>query len=278
MKDRQKKKDSEKNYLAIESYGVKLKIYCARQDILKEIEKRLDNILPVGLYKKIPHRKAVHTFSVRQSRKFEFVLFKGRKKIEFGNQKQIFLKYLDWQIRLTVAEFAVERVFLHAGVVAWKGKAIIIPAKSFGGKTTLVKTLTKLGAEYYSDEYAVLDEDGFVHPFPKMLSIRGEIDEFVQTDYPVEAFGGVQGIDPLPVGLVLITEFEKGAQWQPQVLSEGFGVMEMLSHTIPIRYNPKFALKVLNKTANRAIIVKTKRGEANDFALKLLSFFENNAF
>jgi hypothetical protein len=278
MKNLKDKKQSSENYLAIESYGVRLKIFCARRVLLEEIEKRIEKILPPGLYKKISHRTAVHTFSVRQNRDFEFVLFKGRKKIEYGNEKEIFLKYLDWQLRLTVAEFAVDRVFIHAGVVAWKGRAIIIPAKSFAGKTTLVKVLTKLGAQYYSDEYAVLDERGFVHPFPKMLSVRGEINDYSQTDYPVEAFGGVQGVEPLPVGLVLITEFEKGARWQPQMLSEGGGVMEMLSHTIPIRYNPKFALKVLNKTVNRAIIVKTKRGEANDFALKLLSFFENKAF
>jgi hypothetical protein len=33
----------------------------------------------------------------------------------------------------------------------------------------------------------------------------------------------------------------------------------------------------LNKTVNRAIIVKTKRGEAEEFAVKMLSFFENEA-
>jgi len=54
--------------------------------------------------------------------------------------------------------------------------------------------------------------------------------------------------------------------------------MELLSHTISIRYNPKFSLKVLNKTVNRAIIVKTKRGEAKKFAVKLLSFFENRVY
>ena len=168
----------------------------------------------------------------------------------------------------------VERI---AGVVGWHGKAIIIPARSFRGKTTLVKELTKVGAQYYSDEYAVLDEEGLVHPFPKMLSIRGFKDDYQQTDFSVESLGGVRGIVPLPVGMVLMTEFQKGAEWQPQILSEGFGVMEMLSHTIPIRYNPNFSLKVLNKTVNRAIIVKTKRGEAKDFAVKLLSFFENKA-
>lgn len=263
--------------IAFESFGVKLKIYCEREELLKEIESRIACILPEGFYRKISPRSAVHSFSVRQNKSYSYVLFKGRQKIEYGNAKELVLKYFDWQIRLAIAEFAVDRVFLHAGVVAWRGKAIIIPAKSFQGKTTLVSVLTKMGAQYYSDEYAVLDGEGFVHPFPKMLSVRGLKDKYQQTDLSVESLGGVKGTEPLPVGMILLTEFESGAEWQPQILSEGLGVMEMLSHTIPIRYNPKFSLKVLNKTANRAIIVKTKRGEAIDFAVKLLSFFENKA-
>jgi len=274
----QKNNHSQKNYIAIESFGVRIKIHAARKDVLEEIEARIARILPEGFYRKISPRRAVHSFSVRRNKSYEYVLYRGRRKIEYGNEREILLKYFDWQLRLTIAEFAVERVFLHAGVVAWKGKAIVIPAKSFQGKTTLVKELTKLGAQYYSDEYAVLDDAGFVHPFPKMLSIRGLEGEYQQTDYSVESLGGVKGIGPLPVGMVLMTEYESGAKWSPQILSEGAGVMEMLSHTIPIRYNPKFSLKVLNKTVNHAIIVKTKRGEAKDFAVKLLSFFENKAF
>jgi len=270
--------NSSNNYIAIESFGVKLSIFSARKDILEEVKDRLSRILPEELFQIISHRKAVHTFSIRSNNSAEFVLFKGRKKITYGNDRENFLKFVDWQIRLTIAEFAEARVFLHAGVVAWKEKAIILPAGSFQGKTTLVKELTKLGARYYSDEYAVLDEEGFVHPFPKMLSIRGLTDKYRQTDYAVETFGGRKGITPVPVGMILLTTFESGAEWDPELLSEGLGVIELLSHTIPIRYNPKFSLKVLNKTVNRAIIVKTKRGEAEEFAVKLLSFFENKAF
>jgi hypothetical protein len=267
--------DTQKKSIAIESFGVKVKIHAARKEVLEEIEARIERILPAGFYRKISPRRAVHTFSVRQSKSHEYVIYKGKQKIEFGNDRELVLKYLDWQVRLTIAEYASERVFLHAGVVAWKGRAIIIPAKSFQGKTTLVKVLTKMGAQYYSDEYAVLDEQGFVHPFPKMLSIRGFTDKYRQTDYAVETLGGISGTEPVPVGMILLTEFESGAEWKPQILSEGLGVLEMLSHTIPIRYNPKFSLKVLNKTVNHAIIVKTKRGEAKEFAVKLLSFFEN---
>ena len=274
---RKTSRDLGKDCLAIESFGVKLRIYCEREELLREIEERIGRILPEGFYRRIAPNSAVHKFSVRESKKFRYVLFKGSRKIEYGNEKEIVLKYFDWQLRLTIAEYAVDRVFLHAGVIGWRGKAIIMPAKSFGGKTTLVKVLTKMGAQYYSDEYAVLDEAGYVHPFPKMLSIRGQQDEYQQTDFSVESLGGVKGMEPLPVGMILITEYDSQAEWQPQILSDGLGVMEMLSHTIPIRYNPKFSLKVLNNTANHAIIVKTKRGEAKDFAVRLLSFFENKA-
>ena len=37
-----------------------------------------------------------------------------------------------------VAERATDYLFVHAGVVAWEGRAIVMPGASFAGKTTLV--------------------------------------------------------------------------------------------------------------------------------------------
>src|SRR5437870_1321145 len=53
--------------------------------------------------------------------------------------------------QLTIAEHAPGRVFVHAGVVGWNGKAILIPGMSQSGKTTLVRQLIRAGATYYSD-------------------------------------------------------------------------------------------------------------------------------
>src|SRR5213596_1413710 len=39
-------------------------------------------------------------------------------------------------LQLTVAEHARRRVFVHAGVVGWKDRAILIPGLSHSGKTT----------------------------------------------------------------------------------------------------------------------------------------------
>ncbi|MBS1793969.1 MAG: hypothetical protein JSS81_08950 [Acidobacteria bacterium] len=263
-------------FVCFEVYGVRLKVSCFSEGLMREIDDNLEFIFPVGLSGSKGTR-IERKISVRTSKNFRYVLFEGRKKLTYSNDKNPFINYFFGYLRRIVAEFAKSFVFLHAGVVGWKGKALILPGRSFGGKTTLVRELTKLGAKYYSDEYAVLDEAGLVHPFPKTLSVRGIVDDYQQVELPVEEFGGEKGVEPLAVGMILLTEYEQGAVWAPRYVNGGFGVLELLSHTIPIRYDPKFSLKVLNKTANRAIIVKSKRGEASDFALKLLSFFEKKA-
>jgi hypothetical protein len=109
-----------------------------------------------------------------------------------------------------------------------------------------------------------------------MLSMRGIIDDYVQMDIPVEEFGGVAGTKPIPVAMVVITEYKKNARWKPRRLSAGRGIMEILPHTLPIRNKPEFTLKVLNNLAEHAIITKTKRAEANETADLLLGFLRNS--
>src|SRR6266487_6853998 len=141
---------------------------------------------------------------------------------------------LESDLRLFVAEVARNRVFVHAGVVGWKGRAIVIPGRSFSGKSTLVAELVKAGATYYSDEYAVLDSRGRVHPFLKPLEIR-ENGDTRQTKVDVCDLGGQPGRKPLPVGIVLLTRFRDGASWRPRKLSAGKGVLELLSNTVSAR-------------------------------------------
>jgi hypothetical protein len=62
---------------------------------------------------------------------------------------------------------------IHAGVVSWNDRGIILPADSTHGKTTLVLELVRRGFKFLSDEMAALGRaDGRVHPFPRSLRIR----------------------------------------------------------------------------------------------------------
>jgi hypothetical protein len=173
------------------------------------------------------------------------------------------------QVRLHVAEHARRRVFVHAGVVAFEGEAILIPGRSLAGKTTLVAELLRRGATYYSDEFAVLDERGRVHPFPKTLSMRkpGEIS---QEEVPPEAFGASQGTEPLPVGLVLVGRFREGRRWRPRELSPGRAILALLDNAVAARRAPARVLATLEKVVARARVLKGDRGEASETAGRVL--------
>src|SRR4051794_11798184 len=74
------------------------------------------------------------------------------------------LDELESDLELFIAAQTRECMFVHAGVVSWRGRAIVLPGRSLSGKTTLVIELLKAGADYYSDEFAVFDAHGLIHP------------------------------------------------------------------------------------------------------------------
>ncbi|MFQ5556835.1 MAG: hypothetical protein ACE5GB_04920, partial [Acidimicrobiales bacterium] len=63
-------------------------------------------------------------------------------------------------------------LFVHAGVVEWRGVGIAVPGRSMTGKSTLVAAAVRAGAGYLSDEFAILDAGAAVHPYPRPLSLR----------------------------------------------------------------------------------------------------------
>ncbi len=184
-------------------------------------------------------------------------------------------RFFDSILRVSVGEMAPDRVFLHAGAVGWKGKSIIMPADSFKGKSTLVAELVRLGAEYYSDDFAVLDAEADLHPFPRKISMR--TDDFKTYELSLEELGGTAGIEPIPPGVVLFTAYEPGAEFAPVIESAGNGLLRLVPFTLPIRKRPEFSMQVLHKLAGRAIMLSSLRGSAESFARTLLDFVDNRA-
>src|SRR5256714_8196349 len=173
-------------------------------------------------------------------------------------------------LQLKVAEYAPRRVFVHAGVVGFKGRAIVIPGMSFCGKSTLVAELLRAGATYYSDEYAVIDERGRVHPYARDLRIRAAESTGVERLRP-EQLGAEIGSKPLRVGLVISTNFKDGARWRPRELTQGKAVLELLANTVSARSQPEMALSFLPKALASARILKGVRGDASEIVESILS-------
>ncbi len=178
------------------------------------------------------------------------------------------LDVLDAQLRMFIAANATDLIFVHAGVVAVGGRAVVIPGESFSGKTTLVRALVESGATYFSDEYAVLDADGNVHPYARRLSIRG--DGAATEERPVSELGGVAAEDRAEVGTVLMTRYRAGAQWVPTRVSAGHGVVALLANTVPAQERPRESLQALGRAIRGATILEGDRGEAGEVASQLL--------
>lgn len=180
------------------------------------------------------------------------------------------LNAFEGQLHLFVADRARSRIFVHAGVVGWGGRAIVIPGRTHTGKSSLVAALVRAGATYFSDEYAVLDAKGRVHPYPRPLSIRGTDGEAPRR-LTAEDLGGRTATASLPVGLVLDTAYRAGVKWRPRRLSPGLGLFSLLNNTVPAQRRPKAVLRTLRATVERAPVLKGARGDAEDVAGEILA-------
>lgn len=272
--DLQKESAKLRHKLAFEAYGVKVGIEANSGKLLDNIRVKLKDIFPEG-WKESDFEKAVHKFSVNNTRNFEKNFAYKNDELLFSRTK-ITPETLEPQLRLTVAEFAENCIFLHAGAVSYNGTGIIIPGKSFAGKSTLVSELSKRGFLYFSDEYAVIDREGKLHPYAKKISMRGIVNDYTQVDVPVEEFGGKPGKEPVKIGMILVASYKKNAKFKPKTLSPGEGIIEAIANSVSIRRNPAEVLQTLHKVVADAKIIKTKRGEAKDFAKNFLDYLEEN--
>ena len=89
----------------------------------------------------------------------------------------------------------------------------------------LSPSLVRPGADYFSDEYAVFDEEGLVHSFPRKLSIRTNEPVPDEEQIAVESIGGRVATSPATVKCVLFTNFDDSLDWEPQILTLGQGMM-----------------------------------------------------
>lgn len=262
------------NGFSFTAYGVRVGVRTNATGSLKLVKPRL----PLG-WKSSASAVVERLYSVALSSpgargaRRSHVLYEDDVEIVRTRDAEMLFERLESSLRLYVAEMTRRRVFVHAGVVGWGRQAIIIPARSMGGKSTLTAEFVRAGATYYSDEYAVLDSRGRVHPYAKPISIREDVN-YTQTDYPVESFGGVAGTRPLPVGLVILTNYKKGARWRPTPLSPGKGVLAILDHTVSARTHPNKAFETLREVVARAKVMKGVRGEASEVVKSVLAELE----
>lgn len=254
--------------LAFEAFGVELRICTDTEELLG----RTEAYLPPG-WRRVSPRDEQFPLAIMEDPGNGYVVYKGTTCISEGHGLEYSLTMLESQIRGNVAIAAPNKTFVHAGAVEHDGRAIIFPGVSFSGKTTLAEAFVRAGATYYSDEFAVLDNHGRVHPYPKPLSIRaGENDQ--QTEHSIESLNGVAGVDPVPLGAVILTIYDPGAEWAPRELSAGEAALAVLSHTVTAQSRPSEAIRAISRAIENAVALEGDRGEAAEFVPLILAQLE----
>lgn len=176
---------------------------------------------------------------------------------------------LEKAVELEIATRAPRHVFVHAGVVRFADRALLLPGASMAGKSTLVRALTLRGGVYYSDEFAVLDRRGRVCPYPRFLSLRtGE--RLAPSD-----LGWSPRLGSVPVGAVLSCVYTGAPDYRE--LTPAGGMLSLFAHAVAARSRPEQVLRVLGRALEGAVCLEGTRGEAEATADWILTWFGKEA-
>jgi SM-20-related protein len=171
----------------------------------------------------------------------------------------------------TVVQGSRQMLFVHAGVVGWRGRAIVIPGGTYAGKSTLVAELVRRGAVYYSDELAVLDETGRVYPYRRPLVLRDDKRRpqdlrLVREDEPTL---------PLPIGLIVEGGYRPGVTWRPTVMRGARAALPLIDAAVLAGQETKRMLRIAARVAPTVVALRGPRSEATDVAAQLLDLVDD---
>ena len=245
--------------MAFVSHGARIGVRVSDPGVLDAVVARL----PPGC-RAVRSSAAEVLYSVHSGEQHE--LYRGERRVASAPTLDRLLAVLESELHFAVASHARPHLFVHAGAVAWRGRGVLVPGRSRSGKSELTAALVAAGATYYSDEYAVLDAAGRLHPYAKQPGLRRPGQEKMRLELP-----GRVGTGPVPVGVIAATHYEVGAVWRPRRLTGGEAMMVLLDNTVLARARPRTALETLARAATGVAALEGRRGEAAEMADRVLA-------
>jgi hypothetical protein len=187
-----------------------------------------------------------------------------------ATEEEVFA-WLWGDIDRAVAERSRQLLFVRAGVVSWRGLALVIPGHYNAGKSTLVAELVRRGARYYSDTFAVLDEAGRVHPYGRSLVLGAE--KRPARDLRLEREGAPAR--PLPLGLIVAGSYRAGTPWRPRVVRGARALWPLLEQTVLAHQEAVRLMNIAGRVAPSAVALQGTWPEATEVAAHLLDLVDD---
>jgi len=255
-------RNSSSNY-AILSEGLRVGFRSSGTELIP----RLSSVFPPGsIQTDFANLDFVYSLDEEPGRKSYTAYFKSRALIRRATLSAA-LDSIASDVQHTVATYSRGNLFLHAGVIGWRGRAVLFPGRTCTGKSTLVHALIRAGAIYFSDEFALVDASGNVHPFARPLSLRSLKGR--STVCPDEE-GLKVAPGPCRAGVIIATQYKPSGAWCPSHLSQGQATLELLRNTVAVRSDPGRAIRYTGKLASSAIAIRSPRGDSEVAAPLLL--------
>lgn len=173
----------------------------------------------------------------------------GDRVIYQSSNYRYILEYLEYQIYNFLIDRLSNYYLIHAGVVSWHNNALLLPARSGGGKTTLIASLIKNGLKYLTDEIAIIEPRTLmIYPFPKPLNIKtGSLPLFPDLEPQMEFINKIDiGIEdkihhvfvknnsihpldkPIPLNSIVFVQYKPGIHCRLTQISKAWTIFELI--------------------------------------------------
>ena len=185
-----------------------------------------------------------------------------------GTQTQ---SLLSRRVDYFLGAYARDCAFLHSGIVLHEGRAILIPGISHAGKSTLTAALVQIGAQYVSDDTAVIDRAGRAYFLSRESNLREDVAELF--DLPSAAHSECLREGTVPVSAIMLLKYHKSkTSLELCPLSKGETLLRLLANSMNGRHQPETVIQCCAAAVRQAICYAGVRGEAETVAPLIMSY------
>ncbi|SPE19116.1 hypothetical protein SBA5_200028 [Candidatus Sulfotelmatomonas gaucii] len=164
---------------------------------------------------------------------------------------------------------------VHAGAILWRGRVLLLPGKSHAGKSSLVAELLRQGATYFTDEYALIDRNGLVYPYPRPLLLRNGRPD--QVPAFAEECNARVGAAAAPVRLILLVAYKPDGAWSIEPISQGIALLHLLQNTPHVLTDSPGMVESFQRAVAGARCYAGTRGDAVEAARLILCMMDESS-
>jgi hypothetical protein len=212
------------------------------------------------------------------------IVFENERQVCVTGERSDALAHLVWRVTQGVIARSSEAwLLLHAAATERDGNAVLLPAKSGAGKSTIAAALVTAGFGYLTDDVCPIEPvSGRAHPYPKPIALRSGLvpgfdaaavgplvrpdeTDYMGTDSYLSAarLGGHVADDALP-RLVVVPEYAVAADCELTPLSRAAALIHLAEQSFNFDALAPSALALVARMLRQCRCYRLRYGDANE--------------